>query len=144
MLRRRGQRNLTALINEPDIKAKLVEKGFEIVGNTPEQFEKFRLPNWHAGRTSSKSARSRSNKLPPQIVPLQFPCARPSAAAVGGSPLPYKTLIMKIKNRKDFWAGVTFAIFGLFFAGAGSQYTFSSAARMGPGTFQPCPASGWC
>jgi tripartite-type tricarboxylate transporter receptor subunit TctC len=34
---------IVAAINEPDIKAKLVEQGFEIVGNTPEQFEKFQV-----------------------------------------------------------------------------------------------------
>ena len=32
---------IVAAINEPDIKAKLVEQGFEIVANTPEQFEQF-------------------------------------------------------------------------------------------------------
>jgi hypothetical protein len=42
---------------------------------------------------------------------------------------------MKIRNYKDFWAGVMFVLFGMFFAGAGSQYTFGSAARMGPGYF---------
>lgn len=46
-----------------------------------------------------------------------------------------KTINMKIKNHKDFWAGVMFAVFGAFFAGAGTQYTFGSAARMGPGYF---------
>ena len=42
---------------------------------------------------------------------------------------------MHIKNQKDFWAGVMFVAFGLFFAGFGAQYTFGSAARMGPGYF---------
>lgn len=40
---------IVAAINEPDVKAKLVEQGFEIVGNTPEQFEKFQaaeLARW--------------------------------------------------------------------------------------------------
>ncbi|MES2757126.1 MAG: tripartite tricarboxylate transporter substrate binding protein [Pseudomonadota bacterium] len=40
---------IVSAINEPDIKAKLVEQGFEIVGNTPEQFEKFQaaeLARW--------------------------------------------------------------------------------------------------
>jgi tripartite-type tricarboxylate transporter receptor subunit TctC len=32
---------IVAALNEPDIKAKLVEQGFEIVANTPEQFEQF-------------------------------------------------------------------------------------------------------
>jgi len=42
---------------------------------------------------------------------------------------------MHIRNRKDFWAGLLFAAFGLFFSGFGSRYTFGSAARMGPGYF---------
>jgi hypothetical protein len=42
---------------------------------------------------------------------------------------------MKIKNQKDFWAGVMFVAFGLFFAGFGTQYTFGTGARMGPGYF---------
>jgi hypothetical protein len=42
---------------------------------------------------------------------------------------------MRIKNQKDFWAGVMFVAFGAFFAGFGTQYTFGSAARMGPGYF---------
>jgi hypothetical protein len=50
-------------------------------------------------------------------------------------PIRTKTIIMKIKNQKDFWAGVMFVVFGVFFAGAGTQYTFGTAARMGPGYF---------
>lgn len=42
---------------------------------------------------------------------------------------------MHIKNQKDFWAGVMFILFGGFFAGFGTQYTFGTAARMGPGYF---------
>ncbi|MFL6716596.1 MAG: tripartite tricarboxylate transporter TctB family protein, partial [Burkholderiaceae bacterium] len=42
---------------------------------------------------------------------------------------------MLIRNQKDFWSGVMFAAFGLFFAGFGTRYTFGSAARMGPGYF---------
>lgn len=42
---------------------------------------------------------------------------------------------MHIKNRKDFWAGVMFIAFGVFFAGFGSHYKFGSAAQMGPGYF---------
>jgi tripartite-type tricarboxylate transporter receptor subunit TctC len=34
---------IVSALNEPDIKSKLVEQGFEVVGNTPEQFEKFQL-----------------------------------------------------------------------------------------------------
>src|SRR6476620_489271 len=42
---------------------------------------------------------------------------------------------MHIRNQKDFWAGLLFAAFGLFFSGFGTRYTFGSAARMGPGYF---------
>ena len=42
---------------------------------------------------------------------------------------------MHIRNRKDFWAGLMFGAFGLFFSGFGTQYTFGTGARMGPGYF---------
>jgi hypothetical protein len=42
---------------------------------------------------------------------------------------------MQIRNQKDFWAGVMFVAFGVFFAGLGSQYTLGSAASMGAGYF---------
>ena len=42
---------------------------------------------------------------------------------------------MHIKNQKDFWAGLMFVAFGIFFAGFGTNYTFGSAAHMGPGYF---------
>ena len=42
---------------------------------------------------------------------------------------------MKIRNAKDFWAGVMFIAFGLFFAGFARQYDMGSAARMGPAYF---------
>ena len=42
---------------------------------------------------------------------------------------------MKIKNAKDFWSGVMFIAFGLFFAGFARQYDMGTAARMGPGYF---------
>lgn len=42
---------------------------------------------------------------------------------------------MRIKNQKDFWAGVLFTVLGLFFAGLGSQYPFGTADNMGPGYF---------
>lgn len=42
---------------------------------------------------------------------------------------------MHVRDHKDFWAGVMFVAFGLFFAGFGTRYTFGSAARMGPGYF---------
>jgi tripartite-type tricarboxylate transporter receptor subunit TctC len=34
---------IVAALNDPDIKSKLVAQGFEVVANTPEQFEKFQL-----------------------------------------------------------------------------------------------------
>ena len=42
---------------------------------------------------------------------------------------------MHIRNQKDFWAGLLFSAFGIFFSGFGTRYTFGSAARMGPGYF---------
>ena len=42
---------------------------------------------------------------------------------------------MRIRNEKDFWAGVMFAAFGVFFSGFGTRYKFGSAASMGPGYF---------
>jgi len=42
---------------------------------------------------------------------------------------------MKLKNAKDFWSGVMFIAFGLFFAVFARQYDLGTAARMGPGYF---------
>jgi hypothetical protein len=42
---------------------------------------------------------------------------------------------MKIKNQKDFWAGIMFMVFGAFFASFGTRYTIGTAAKMGPGFF---------
>lgn len=42
---------------------------------------------------------------------------------------------MKIKNKKDFCAGLMFAFFGIFFVYFGQPYAFGSAAKMGPGYF---------
>jgi hypothetical protein len=42
---------------------------------------------------------------------------------------------MRIRNQKDFWAGIMLVAFGTFFAGFGTQYTIGSAAHMGPGYF---------
>ena len=42
---------------------------------------------------------------------------------------------MKLKNAKDFWSGVMFIAFGLFFAGFARQYDMGTAARMGPAYF---------
>jgi hypothetical protein len=43
--------------------------------------------------------------------------------------------VMRIKNQKDFWAGILVIGVGLFFAGVGTQYQFGTAAKMGPGYF---------
>lgn len=42
---------------------------------------------------------------------------------------------MLIKSQKDFWSGVMFAAFGLFFAWFATDYPMGTAARMGPGYF---------
>lgn len=42
---------------------------------------------------------------------------------------------MKIRNHKDFWAGVMFAAFGAGFVAIGSGYAQGTAERMGPGYF---------
>jgi hypothetical protein len=42
---------------------------------------------------------------------------------------------MRIRNQKDFWAGILFVAFGGFFSGLGTRYKFGSAASMGPGYF---------
>lgn len=41
----------------------------------------------------------------------------------------------KIRNPKDFWAGVLFVALGIAAIVLGSQYTLGTAARMGPGYF---------
>ena len=42
---------------------------------------------------------------------------------------------MKIKNASNFWSGVMFIAFGLFFVGFARQYDMGTAARMGPAYF---------
>ncbi len=42
---------------------------------------------------------------------------------------------MKIKSPKDFWAGLMFIGFGLFFLVVAGNYQMGSAARMGPAYF---------
>jgi hypothetical protein len=42
---------------------------------------------------------------------------------------------LKIKNPKDFWAGLMFIVFGLFFVIGSQNYQLGSAARMGPAYF---------
>ena len=42
---------------------------------------------------------------------------------------------MKIKSPKDFWAGLMFIVFGLFFLVVARNYQMGSAVRMGPAYF---------
>lgn len=42
---------------------------------------------------------------------------------------------MKITHPKDFWAGLMFILFGLFFVIGAGSYQLGSAARMGPAYF---------
>jgi hypothetical protein len=42
---------------------------------------------------------------------------------------------MQIKSATDFWSGVLFAAFGLFFVIFARQYDMGTAARMGPAYF---------
>jgi len=42
---------------------------------------------------------------------------------------------LKIRNEKDFWSGVMFIAFGLFFALFALKYDFGTAQRMGPAYF---------
>lgn len=42
---------------------------------------------------------------------------------------------MKLKNAKDFWSGVMFIAFGVFFAFVARNYDMGTAARMGPAYF---------
>lgn len=42
---------------------------------------------------------------------------------------------MKIRNQQDFWSGVMFVAFGLFFVGFAQEYDMGTAARMGPAFF---------
>lgn len=47
----------------------------------------------------------------------------------------HKERTMRIKNQKDFWAGIMFMTLGAFFAGFGIQYTIGTSIEMGPGYF---------
>ncbi len=40
-----------------------------------------------------------------------------------------------VKNPRDFWSGVMFAVVGALFAGIAYNYKLGTAARMGPGFF---------
>lgn len=43
--------------------------------------------------------------------------------------------IVSVKSPRDFWAGLIFIAFGLFFMLAATQYKMGSAIRMGPAYF---------
>jgi hypothetical protein len=62
---------------------------------------------------------------------------RKSAVGHGTGPHPRRLEErMKIKNQKDFWAGLMFVVFGLFFlVWAQTHYQMGTAVRMGPGYF---------
>ena len=42
---------------------------------------------------------------------------------------------MKIRNQRDFGAGIMFIVVGVFFAIIATQYRMGTAAKMGPGYF---------
>ncbi len=42
---------------------------------------------------------------------------------------------MKIRNQRDFGAGIMYVVIGLFFAGIATTYSMGTAAKMGPGYF---------
>ena len=42
---------------------------------------------------------------------------------------------MKIRNQRDFGAGLMYVVIGLFFAIVATQYQYGTAAKMGPGYF---------
>jgi len=42
---------------------------------------------------------------------------------------------MKMKSPRDFWAGLMFSAFGLFFLAAGRNYRMGTATNMGPAYF---------
>ena len=42
---------------------------------------------------------------------------------------------MKIRNQRDFWAGIMFLVTGILFIILSQQYQLGTAAKMGPGYF---------
>jgi ABC-type anion transport system duplicated permease subunit len=44
-------------------------------------------------------------------------------------------LALKIRNQRDFGAGIMYMVIGLFFAIVATQYKMGTAAKMGPGYF---------
>jgi uncharacterized membrane protein len=45
---------------------------------------------------------------------------------------------LKIRNQRDFGAGVMYIVIGLFFTLVATQYQMGTAAKMGPGYFPFC------
>ena len=45
---------------------------------------------------------------------------------------------MKIRNQRDFGAGIMYVVIGLFFTIVATQYPMGTAAKMGPGYFPFC------
>lgn len=58
-----------------------------------------------------------------------------SAAGAGCSVAYLEETNLKIKSPKDFWAGLMFIAFGLFFVVISGNYQMGSAVRMGPAYF---------
>jgi len=46
-----------------------------------------------------------------------------------------RSVVLKIRNQRDFGAGIMFIAVGTFFAVIASQYRMGTAAKMGPGYF---------
>jgi hypothetical protein len=42
---------------------------------------------------------------------------------------------LKIRNQRDFGAGIMYMVIGLFFAIVATRYQYGTAAKMGPGYF---------
>ena len=42
---------------------------------------------------------------------------------------------MQVKNRRDFYAGIMFMLFGIIFVGLSQLYQIGTASKMGPGYF---------
>ena len=47
----------------------------------------------------------------------------------------HKERNLKIRNQRDFGAGIMYMVIGLFFTYIATQYQFGTAAKMGPGYF---------
>lgn len=42
---------------------------------------------------------------------------------------------MRVRNRRDFWSGAMFSVFGVAFVISSQEYEMGTPARMGPGFF---------